>query len=125
MTQTQILRAALFGVVFWFIAAMVVHLLPWVFDGGRYNLALLTVSIPLSWLSIPISLRAAGAGPAHAVNVNVIGIIAAAFLDGLGITYASELLYAGVSPASQFGGAWILWGVAWILFFAWRVRGRA
>ena len=125
MTQAQIVKAAVFGVVFWFTAAMVVHMLPWVFDGGWSNLVLLAVSIPLSWMSIPISLRATGANPEHAVDVNVVGIIAAALLDGVAITFASDLLYAGISAASQFGGAWILWGVAWILFFAWRVRARA
>ena len=125
MTQQQIIRSIAYGVVFWFIAAMTVHLLPQLFDGGLTNALVLVGSIPVAWLSIPISLRACGVEPRHALDANVIAIIAATFADGVGITFVSDQFYAGVGSASQFGAAWILWGVGWILLFAWQRRDRA
>ena len=124
MTRVQIIRSAVFGIVFWFMAAMTVKLLAPYFDGGSANAVILAASIPFAWLSIPIGLWAAGAPTREAIHVNVVAIIAAALLDGIGITYFAPLLYAGVSPASQFGAAFILWGVGWILIFAW-VKARA
>lgn len=125
MTRIQLGRSLLYGIGFWFLAAMTVRLFPAPFDGAFANLCFLAASVPVCWLSIPISLRAADAGPKHALDVNVAAIIAATLLDGIGITFASDRLYAGVGAASQFGAAWILWGVGWIMLFAWRTRGRA
>ena len=120
MTQVQIIRAAIFGTIFWFVAAMFVKVFAPFLDGGISNAIILAGSIPAAWASVPVSLWAAGAPARQAIHVNVVGIIAATLLDGIGITYFSPLLYAGVSPASQFGAAFILWGVGWILIFAWR-----
>ena len=124
MTATQVTRATLYGLVFWFFAAMVVHFRPALFDGGSANAVLLAASVPVCWLSIPVSRWASGVDARHVLDANVVAIIVAALADGIGITFLPDQLYAGVSAASQFGAAWILWGVAWILLFAMMARRR-
>lgn len=124
MTGNQHIRAVLYGIVFWFVAAMTIHLFPALFDGATLNAIVLAVSVPIAWASVPVSRMAAKVGAAHVLEANVVAVIAAAMADGAAITFASDALYAGVTPASQFGAAWILWGVGWILLFAWRA-GRS
>jgi hypothetical protein len=125
MTKANIIRSVIYGLIFWFLAAMIVKFMAPFFDGGIYNALVLAVSIPISWLSIPISLMVTQAPPTMTVKVNAIGIIAATFADGLGITFAPDLLYAGKSLATQNGAAFILWGVGWILLFAFLRERRA
>jgi hypothetical protein len=118
MTKTHIIRSVIYGLIFWFFAAMFVKFMAPFFDGGLFNAIILAVSIPLSWLTIPVSLMVTQAPPILAVKVNTIAIIAATFADGLGITFAPDLLYAGKTLATQNGAAFILWGICWILLFA-------
>lgn len=122
MTRSQFVRATIYGLIFWFAAAMFVRFLPQLFDGAASNALLLAVSVPACWLSVSVSRWATGVDRAHVLDANVVAIVAATFADGIGITYLSPLLYAGVTASSQFGAAWILWGVGWILVFAWRER---
>ena len=120
MSNTQVFRAIMFGIAFWFAAAMVIHWLPGLFDAGRYQALLFAVSIPIAWMSLPIAKLASGLERPRVIEVIVIGTIAATFLDGLALTWFPAL-YAGLSPTTQYGAAWILWGVGWLLLFArWR-----
>lgn len=123
MTGRQHFRAVMYGIAFWLVAALTVKHASGLFDGKLINLLVLVISIPLCWLSIRISERACGIPAAAAFEANAIAIIPATFADAIGLTFLPDTFYAGVSFASQFGAAWILWGVGWILLFA-RLRSR-
>ena len=119
MTGTQTLRAVAYGLAFWFAAAMVVRHAP-LFDGGVANAVLLIVTIPIAWASIAVGRIACGVGRDRVLDAHVVATIAATLADGIGLTFLADHLYAGITPASQFGAAWILWGVGLILLFAMR-----
>lgn len=125
MSQAQLFRAVGYGLAFWFAAAMTIHLAPSLFDGGFANAIVLAVSVPIAWATMPLARLACGVDDALLFEATAIAIAAATFADGVGITFASGTLYAGVTPASQFGAAWILWGVGWLLVFAWQRSRRA
>jgi hypothetical protein len=125
MTKAHIIRSVIYGLIFWFLAAMIVKFMAAFFDSGWINALILAVSVPAAWLSIPISLMATQAPPTMAVKVNAIATIVATFADGLGITFAPDLFYAGKTLATQNGAAFILWGVGWILLFAFLRERRA
>ncbi len=125
MTQIQIVRSVGYGLAFWFAAAMLIHLAPALFDGGTINAALLAVSIPICWATMPVARIACGVDDARLLEATVIAIAVATFADGIGLTFAADALYAGLSPASQFGAAWILWGAGWLLVFAWQRSHRS
>ncbi len=124
MTSTQTIRAVIYGVIFWFVAAMVVHFLPTLFDRGIAQATLYAASIPISWACTWVTSMMTGVPRSRILAPTVIATITATFLDGIAMTW-TPALYDGISPATQFGAAWILWGVGWLLFFAYRadVRG--
>jgi len=122
--MTTEIRAIIFGVAFWFVAAMVVHLLPALFDGGLKQALLFAVSIPFCWVSVRVAAFVIGVTVQEVLIPAVIGTIVATFLDGVAMTWFSGL-YHGISAETQFGAAWILYGVGWILLFALLVRKLA
>ena len=124
MTRAQTWRSVAYGIAFWFVAAMVVRFAGETFDGGLINAILLAVSVPIAAATMPVARALCGVGDDRLLDATVVATIAATLADGIAITYASEALYAGVTARSQFGAAWILWGVGWLLLFAYR-RSRA
>jgi hypothetical protein len=123
MTQIQIVRAVLYGVIFWFVAAMVVHFFPSLFDASAAQAALYAASIPIAWACTRVTALAAGVPRGRVLAPTVVATITATFLDGIAMTWTPEL-YADVSSTTQYGAAWILWGVGWLLLFAYRVDRR-
>jgi hypothetical protein len=124
MNKNQIIRAAVFGAIVWFCAAMTVHFGAPLFDSGWANALIFAAIIPGCWALMPMTRMAAAIGRAHILDAAVVGLIAATFLDGIAMTWFSGL-YAGTSLATQNGAAFILWGIGWILLFAWRDRAKA
>ena len=123
MTVSQTVRAVIYGVVFWFTAAMVVHLRPALFDRDIAQALLFAISVPVAWVCTWVTARAASVARDRILAPTVVATIAATWLDGVALTWLPEL-YAGVSPTTQFGAAWILWGVGWLLFFAYLADRR-
>lgn len=109
------------GVVLWFAAAMTVHLLPFMFDGGWRSAIMFAAGIPLAMIFVPLTAYIVRPKSGEYLPMVVWGLIAATLLDGLAVTF-SPALYAGVASATQFGLAWIIWGVG--LFLLMGLRGR-
>ena len=108
----------LIGVVFWFVAAMMVRFMGTVvFDPKSINMVLLfALSFPVGFASTRligflVKLRGAAFLPAVVVMTMV-----ATFLDGIAFTWTS--LYGLPAESMVYGAAWILWGVGCILLFA-------
>lgn len=111
----------LIGIALWFAAAMTVHWLPFMFDGGWRSALMFAVGIPISLISVRLAAHVVRPEPSEYLPMVVWGLIAATLLDGLGVTFFPGL-YAGVASATQFGLAWIIWGVG--LFLIMGLRGR-
>jgi hypothetical protein len=107
----------LIGVVFWFIAAMMVRFIGTaVFDPKSINMVLLfALSFPFGFASMRligflVGLRGAALFPAMMVIT-----MAATFLDGIAFTWTS--LYGLPTESMVYGAAWILWGIGCISLF--------
>ena len=111
---SRLWRAVGLGLAIWFAAAMTIHCAPALFYGGAMMALLFVVGIPITWLTLKWVDWLVRPASAEALPVVVAGVAAATLADGLAIGFAPSL-YAGVGKASQFGAAWILWGVGLLL----------
>ncbi len=98
---------------------MTVHFVPWVFDGGFGSAIMFAIAIPISWASVRVAAIIVKPAAGEQLPMIAWGLVAATLLDGLGVTFIPGL-YAGIGAASQFGLAWIIWGVGLFLIFAMR-----
>ena len=118
ISNSKLATWVLIGVVFWFVAAMMVRFMGTVvFDPKSINMVLLfALSFPVGFASTRligflVKLRGAAFLPAVVVMTMV-----ATFLDGIAFTWTS--LYGLPAESMVYGAAWILWGVGCILLFA-------
>ncbi len=105
----------LLGVALWFVAAMIVHFLPQLMDGGFGTLIMFAVSIPNAFITIWLFEKLVKPSPGELLPSITWAMLTALMLDGLGISFAPGL-YAGVSSATQYGAALIMFGAGVILF---------
>lgn len=123
MTRAQAMRAAAYGAAFWLAAALFVHFARALFAAGPAQAVLFAATVPVGWVSVRLMAPIAGVARDRVLRPVVVALGVATLLDGLALTWAPSL-YAGVAAASQFGAAWILWGVGCFLFAAlWEDRG--
>lgn len=118
LSQQQIVRSAIIGVVLWFVFLWVVRWIPWAFDGGVRSALLFVVTIPGAWLLVKVVAWAAALEPATLFEGVVVATVAAMFVDGLVFTFVSHW-YGTSETHVRFGAAFILWGAAMGIFIAW------
>lgn len=104
------------GIFFWFVAAMIIRFVgPYLFIPGSVILAVtFALSIPFAWLFYKSAILAAGAKGATLMPSVLIMNCTAMLFDGIALTFFPTLY----GPTFAIGGAWILWGLAWIQIFA-------
>ncbi len=102
------------GVILWFTAAMIVHFLPWAMDGGLGTLAMFAVSIPNAFITIWLFEKLVKPSAGELLPAMTWGMITALLLDGMCVAFAPSI-YAGVSSATQYGAALIMFGAGVIL----------
>jgi hypothetical protein len=111
------------GVIFWFIAAMMIRFVgPLVFVPGSVVLPLTFVlSVPIAWAFVWVGLFLARAQGAAALPAMVVMSFTAMLLDGIALTFF-PILYG---PTFAIGGAWILWGLGLIQVIVFAQSRRA
>jgi hypothetical protein len=110
LSTRQISILAVLGVIFWFIAAMIVRFGGplGIFEGGP-RVATYAATIPLSYLFI-LSARLAGTPRDQTFSGVAVMVMSAALLDGVALAWLPSLY--GSDPAIILdGAALILWGV--------------
>jgi hypothetical protein len=118
LSQQQIVRSFVAGVVLWFVFVWVVRWIPWAFDGGVRSALLFIVTIPAAWGLVRIVALAAALEPATIFEGVVIATVAAMLLDGLVFTFVSHW-YGSSETHVRFGAGLILWGAALGMLIAW------
>jgi len=108
MTTRQGWIAALLGVSLWACGAVIVHFLPFLFDGGIATAAMFGVGVITSLITVEAARRLGGAAGAPLIAMMALGSGVALLLDGIGLAFVPDL-YAGRSFASQAGAAFIMW----------------
>ena len=118
MTVSRVAVWVSIGVVFWFIAAMMVRLMGTaVFNTQGVSMVLLfALTFPFGFVSLRfigwmVGLRGAGFLPAVMVMSMTAG-----FLDAIAFTWTD--LYGLPLESRVYGAAWILWGLGCIFLFA-------
>ena len=108
----------LIGIVFWFIAAMMVRFMGTaILDPKSINMVLLfAVSFPFGFASMRLIGSLVGLRGAAFLPAVVVMTMIATLLDGIAFTWTS--LYGLPAESMVYGAAWILWGVGCILLFA-------
>lgn len=117
---------ALLGVVLWFVAAMMFRVLgPTFLIPGSAALPLVFAgSIPLAWVFLRIGVTLGRVpGAATLLAAAVMSAVAMA-LDALALTFFPSL-YGLPTAGLLLVAALLLWGIAWILFFAYVQTRRA
>ena len=122
MTRRQGIIATVIGVGLWFCAAMTVHTVPQIFDGGSGSAVVFALAVVTSFLTVLVCEKLGGASRPQLIAMLAWGTGLALVLDGLGVSFVPNL-YAGVSDATQFGLAFIAWAAGLGLLFAF-LRGR-
>jgi hypothetical protein len=102
------------GAALWFTAAMIVHFLPQLMDGGIGTLIMFAVSIPNALITIWLFEKLVKPIPGELLPSMTWGMLTALILDGIAISFAPGI-YAGVSTATQYGAALIMFGAGVIL----------
>jgi hypothetical protein len=102
------------GAALWFTAAMIVHFLPQLMDGGIGTLIMFVVSIPNALITLWLFEKLVKPVPGELLPSMVWGMLTALLLDGTVISFAPQI-YAGVSSATQYGAALIMFGAGVIL----------
>ncbi|GAB4192102.1 MAG: hypothetical protein OHK0022_06130 [Roseiflexaceae bacterium] len=118
LTTNQLAIAIVLGIAFWFVAALAVRFGSGLgFFGPTASVLAFAAGIPICWLSVRFSKKAAGLAEGQTLPGIAVGLIAATFCDGIALTWGRDLY--GTDPALiTFGAAWILWGVGLFLLFA-------
>ena len=102
------------GAALWLTAAMIVHFLPQLLDGGIGTLIMFGVSIPNAFITIWLFEKLVKPAPGELLPSVTWGTLTALLLDGTAISFAPGI-YAGVSSATQYGAALIMFGAGIIL----------
>jgi Family of unknown function (DUF5367) len=107
------------GVLLWFVAAMMFRILgPSLLIPGSATLLLVFAgSIPLSWVFLKIGVTLGRAQGASILLAAAVMSATAMFLDALALTFFPSL-YGLPTAQLLIVAALLLWGVAWILAFA-------
>jgi hypothetical protein len=125
LSPRQITILVVWGVLFWFIAAMFIRLAPAeLFSGSAPTALLFAASAPIAWLAVWITRQLASLRHDQIVAGTAIASAAAMLCDGIGLTWSS--LYGSLGAVPLAAAAWLLWGVGLILtaaFVAARRRG--
>jgi hypothetical protein len=117
-TSKQLLFVSL-GVLFWFVAAMIVRFLgDAVFtENNPYLILMFMLTIPITFGFLFITQKVANLPKTELLRPIVIITFTAAFLDGIAMTWFRKL-YSESFEVSFYGSALILWGVGMGLFLA-------
>lgn len=97
------------GIVAWICAAAFVHFVPVMFDGGFRTAFMFALAIPLGWLTMRLVETLTKPSRFELGLMLCLGTLTALMLDGLATAFYPTL-YAGISSATQYGAAWIMWG---------------
>ena len=119
LLPSQIITVIVFGVIFWFVAALIVRFgAPMGFFGPTASIIAFALAIPGCWLSVLVVKRIARLEAGQMVAGIVIGTVTATLCDGIALTWARGLFYGSDPTLVNFGAAWILWGAGLFLLFA-------
>ena len=118
ISNSKLATWVLIGVVFWFVAAMMVRFMGTVvFDPKSINMVLLfALSFPFGFACVRLIGFILGLRGAAFLPAVVVMTMIATLLDGIAFTWTS--LYGLPIESMVYGAAWILWGVGCILLFA-------
>ena len=118
ISNSKLATWVLIGVVFWFVAAMMVRFMGTVvFDPKSINMVLLfALSFPFGFACVRLIGFILGLRGAAFLPAVVVMTMIATLLDGIAFTWTS--LYGLPAESMVYGAAWILWGVGCILLFA-------
>lgn len=124
LTPTQLTITALYGLGFWFAAALTVRFgAPFGIFGAQASAILFGAAIPICWVAVRFAQYLARLQTGQILPGVAVGLIAATCADGVALTWGRALY--GTDPAQiVYGAAWILWGVGWFLLFAYRADAR-
>jgi hypothetical protein len=108
----------LIGVVFWFVAAMMIRLMgTTVLDPKSINMVVLFVlSFPFGFASMRLIGSIVGLHGAAFLPAVLVMSMTAVFLDAIAFTWTD--LYGLPAESRIYGAAWILWGLGCIFLFA-------
>jgi hypothetical protein len=117
-TSRQLLFVSL-GVLFWFVAAIIVRFFgDAVFtENNPYLILMFVLTIPITFGFLFITQKVANLSKTELLRPIVIITFTAAFLDGIAMTWFRKL-YSESFEVSFYGSALILWGVGMGLFLA-------
>jgi|GEM_PF-836970 len=119
LTPGQLAMVIVFGIIFWFAAAMAVRFGgPAGFFGPTASVIAFAIGIPISWVAVLFMKQVAKLEPGQTVPGVAVGTVTATFLDGIGLTWARDVFYGSDPTITTLGAAWILWGVGLFLLFA-------
>lgn len=118
MTVSRVAVWVSIGVVFWFVAAMMVRLMGTaVFNTQSLSMVLLfALSFPFGFGALRLIGWMVGLRGAAMLPAVVVMTMTATLLDGIAFTWTR--LYGLPLESRVYGAAWILWGVGCILLFA-------
>jgi len=118
MTTRQLVILTVYGIAFWFTAAICVKLGGSIgIFGKTASVFTFLISIFISWLSILLNIKIANLSSQQIVPGVCYGLMIATFFDSIFITWFSKL-YGSEDEKIIMGAAWILWGVSFFIIFA-------
>ena len=119
LTPGQLAMVIVFGIIFWFAAAMAVRFGgPAGFFGPIASVIAFAVVVPMSWLAVLLVKQVSKLGPGQTIPGVAVGAAVATFCDGIALTWARDVFYGSDPTITTLGAAWILWGVGLFLLFA-------
>ena len=118
MTGKQTFVMAVYGVIGWFAAAMLLRWLgPLMFGLGPLHAVILVISAVIAYPTIWIAARISGVAMGHMLQPTVVFTAAATLCDGIAVTYFPQV-YGGVGTNLAYAAGAILFGVSWLLILA-------
>jgi hypothetical protein len=119
MSTAKTLLFSFLGVVFWFIAAMIIHYAgARAFSAGNPILPLVfALAVPLTLLSMYLTTLVGNVHFRQLLEPVVIMTFTAAMLDGVALAWFRPL-YSPSFDVALHGASWILWGAGLGLLFA-------
>ena len=112
MKKSQQIYCIILGVIFWFVAAMIVRFLgKSVFtENNPFLILMFILAIPITFIFLFITQKVLKINRLEIIRPIVIITLTAAFLDGIALTWF-RTLYSDSFEVSSYGAALILWGV--------------
>jgi hypothetical protein len=124
LTNREAVGLAAWGVLLWFVFAMIIRFAAsfW-FDGGWPTVLLFVASLPLAAMMVGSTRRMFGISGACLVAGVSIANAAALLCDGIAFTWTG--IYGSGRPELLVASAWLLWGVGMVTLAAvWAGRPR-